>query len=895
MSSNALVFKGLIDKLHEVCDKTLNAAAAYCISRTHYNVEIEHWIIKLIDELDCDISALFRFYGVNVGELRHQLEVAIDGFKSGNSRNPGFSEDLVELTQNAWVHGSLEFGSRRLRSGHLLFALLDDRRRELPHELRKISVDSLREDMADVIAETSEAQSSASDGDTSSQSPDDHAQHSGSKTPALDQFTTDLTAAAREGKIDPVLGRDPEIRQIADVLLRRRQNNPILTGEAGVGKTAVVEGFARRIAEGDVPEPLQNVSIRSLDLGLLQAGAGIRGEFENRLKSVIAEVKGSAQPIILFIDEAHTMIGAGAAGGQGDAANLLKPALARGELRTIAATTWAEYKEFFEKDAALSRRFQIVKVEEPTESVAIDILRGLTATLEDHHKVRILDQALHDAVHLSKRYISGRQLPDKAISLLDTACSRVSMSRAATPPAIEDCQRRLEHIDVAVRILSREDASGRDRKLEIEEQHQERRSVEQQLSKLEERWNEEREIIADMDCLIAKLLDEPSFKNTEADDEAPAAEGQELDRDAACTELANLRSRLEELQGDKPMLYPEVDEAAVAEIVSNWTGVPLGRVVQNELSTVLELENQLRERVIGQDHALRTIAERIRSSRAGLNDPRKPTGVFLFVGPSGVGKTETAHALADLLYGGDQNMTVINMSEYKEEHRIAGLVGAPPGYVGYGKGGVLTEAVRRRPYSIVLLDEIEKAHPGVQDIFYQAFDKGSMRDGDGLDIDFKNVIFILTSNAGAEQIESWCLDPDTRPTPEALTSQLGEKLRTEPSLSSPSQPAFNAAFLSRTTLVPYYPLGQPELEQIARMHLDKLVARLAIQGHTLTYTDGALKELPKRAASTAAVGARMIENIIAKELLPLLSVELLGQESIRQIEIDFGGERFEVR
>src|SRR5579883_2732387 len=639
------------------------------LSRTHYNVELEHWLLKLADVADGDVAAIFRHYGVDEGRLRADLTRALDRLKSGNARAPALSPEIVALTREAWLFASVEHALMRLRSGHLLWALLADenlarRARDMSGQLLRIPVEGLKRDFAAVTAGSAEAAS------------------------AVTQFTLDLTAAARAGRIDPVLGRDGEIRQVIDILTRRRQNNPILTGEAGVGKTAIAEGLALRIAEGDVPPSLREVALRTLDLGLLQAGAGVRGEFENRLKAVIEEVKASPRPIILFIDEAHTLIGAGGPAGQSDAANLLKPALARGELRTIAATTWAEYKKYFEKDAALSRRFQLVKVEEPDEEGAIHMLRGLVGTLEAHHRVRILDEAVGAAVRLSARYIPSRQLPDKAISLLDTACARVAMSQSAIPAPIEDKERRIAAIDAELGILEREMASGADHRARQAELAAARADAEAAFAKLNAQWEEEKKLAAEIAALRAALED-------------PAGG----DKEAARARLAAAAAALRAVQGERPLIHPLVDAPAIAEIVEGWTGIPAGRMQADEIRTILDLKAAMERRVVGQSYALEVIAQAIRTARAGLTDPRKPIGVFLLVGPSGTGKTETALTLAELLYGGEQNLTVINMSEFKEEHKVSLLMGSPPGYVGYGEGGVLTEAVRRRPYSVILLDE----------------------------------------------------------------------------------------------------------------------------------------------------------------------------------------------
>ncbi|WP_291295947.1 type VI secretion system ATPase TssH, partial [Elioraea sp.] len=668
-------------------------------------------------------------------------------------------------------------------------------------------------------------------------------------TAALDQFTIDLTANAKAGKIDPILGRDQEIRQVIDILTRRRQNNPILTGEAGVGKTAVVEGFALRIAQGDVPPALKDVTVRTLDLGLLQAGAGVKGEFENRLKNVIDEVKASPKPIIVFIDEAHTLIGAGGAAGQNDAANLLKPALARGEMRTIAATTWAEYKKYFEKDAALTRRFQVVKVEEPAEPVAIAMIRGLVSTLEKHHGVRILDEAVEQAVKLSARFIPSRQLPDKGVSLIDTACARVAMSQAAIPAPIEDRRRRMALIDTEVEILDREMAAGAEHGVRKGELLEARAKASDELAALDERWEKEKEIVA-------------RLRETRAKIEDPKETG---DKEALKAALTTDSDALRAIQGEAPLIHPVVDGNAIAEIVESWTGIPAGRMQSDEIRTILALKDRMEERIVGQPQALEAIAEAVRTSRAKLADPRKPLGVFLMVGTSGVGKTETALTLADLLYGGEQNLTVINMSEFKEEHKVSLLMGSPPGYVGYGEGGVLTEAVRRRPYSVVLLDEMEKAHSGVQDVFYQVFDKGNMKDGEGRDIDFKNTIIIMTSNAGTDTIAKLCADPDTMPDPAGLAEAVRPELLK----------VFKPAFLGRVTMVPYFPLSDGILRQIVLLQLGRIRRRFA-ENYRAGFTwDEAIVEAIASRCKESASGARNVENILSRTMLPALSGQIL--------------------
>jgi type VI secretion system protein VasG len=861
----AIDLKSLVERLNPQCHRALEAAAGLTLSRSHYNVEIEHWLLKLLDGADGDLTGILRHYEVDETRLRVDLGRALDRMKTGNARAPGLSPDIVTLVKEAWLLASVEQGAARVRSGHLLWALLAEealarRAREASGQLLRISAEALKRDFAALTQGSSEAGGLGLDpAGAAGMTGETAAGRSG----ALAQFTIDLTQAARAGEIDPILGRDGEIRQVIDILTRRRQNNPILTGEAGVGKTAVVEGFAMRIAAGDVPPALREVIVRALDIGLLQAGAGVRGEFENRLKSVIDEVKASPRPIILFIDEAHTLVGAGAAPGQGDAANLLKPALARGELRTIAATTWAEYKKYFEKDAALTRRFQVVKVEEPSEPAAIAMVRGLVPTLERHHRVRILDEAISEAVRLSARYIPSRQLPDKAVSLIDTACARVAMSQAAVPAAIEDRQRRLAMIDAEVAILDRETATGADHGARKAELLGERAAAAADLARLDAQWQEEKALAADI-AAARQAIEDP---------------GNGEDKEGARARLAALNGKLRAVQGEQPLIFPVVEGQAVAGIVEGWTGIPAGRMRSDEIRTVLTLKEAMAERIVGQTHALESVARAIRTARAGLTDPRKPIGVFLFVGPSGTGKTETALTLADLLYGGEQNLTVINMSEFKEEHKVSLLMGSPPGYVGYGEGGVLTEAVRRRPYSVILLDEMEKAHPGVQDVFFQVFDKGMMKDGEGRDIDFKNSVIIMTSNAGYELIDKLSADPETAPDPEALGAALMPELTRY----------FKPAFLGRVTLVPYLPLSDSVIRGIVELQLRRVRQRVRESYRAgFDYAPELVATIATRCTETAS-GARNIEKILSQTLLPELSAEVLARlgrgEAINRISV----------
>ena len=876
--------KSLVGKLNEPCRNALEGAAGLCLSRTHYNVEIEHWLLKLLEIPDSDLLLILEKFEVNPGNLVRQLNRELDIIKAGNSRAPALSPTIVDLAKNAWMLASVEYGHSKATSAHILAALmLDENLRRATEatsgELKKILPESLRDVVRAIVGTTTESRSS-NVGDTSSG--DAPAMGAPSKSPALDKFTVNLTEAAKSGKIDAVLGRDEEVRQIIDILIRRRQNNPILTGEAGVGKTAVVEGFALRIASGDVPDQLKNVTIRSLDLGLLQAGASVKGEFENRLKSVIAEVKASPEPIIMFIDEAHTLIGAGGKEGQGDAANLLKPALARGELRTIAATTWAEYKKYFERDPALTRRFQVVKIEEPSEEKAINMMRAISEMLQNHHRVRIIDEAIVDSVRLSSRYITARQLPDKSVSLLDTACARVALSQSATPAAIEDTRRRITQCEATIQSLGRENASLGNCEERIAQLIAEKDSLQTHLVEQEAQWHKEAEKVKEIHGLQKQIEDDFHARNLSPekakDPKAPQALSDE-DLAKVKESLHKLREELAELQGETPMIQVNVNSQAIAEVVANWTGIPVGKMVSNEIKAVLELQNVMGDRVIGQPHALEAIAQSIRTSRAGLTDPRKPIGVFFMVGSSGVGKTETALALADILYGGEQNITVINMSEFKEEHKVSMLLGSPPGYVGYGEGGVLTEAVRRKPYSVVLLDEMEKAHPGVQDIFYNLFDKGTIKDGEGRDIDFRNTVIIMTSNAGEEHIRAMCAAQEEKPDPEVLLDNFRPQLLRY----------FKPAFLGRTTVIPYYPLGDEDLMKICVINMNRIKKRVKEHYNAeFSYDEDVLLNIVAR-SQEVDTGARNIENILTRTMLPAIAAECLARmannEDIQKIHI----------
>jgi type VI secretion system protein VasG len=865
--------KSLVGKLNEPTRIALEGAAGLCLSRTHYNVEIEHWLLKLLEIPGSDINAVLEKFDVDPGRLSQDLNRELDRIKSGNTRAPALSPNVVDVAKNAWLLASVDYGQTVATSAHLLTAImLDDGIRRsteaVSSELKKVTPESLREVTRAIVGTTHESGKSAMGDTNSAGSPG--VSGAPSKTPALDKFTVNLTEDARQGKIDPILGRDEEIRQIIDILIRRRQNNPILTGEAGVGKTAVVEGFALRIASGDVPDPLKDVCVRSLDLGLLQAGASVKGEFENRLKSVIAEVKASPQPIIMFIDEAHTLIGAGGKEGQGDAANLLKPALARGELRTIAATTWAEYKKYFERDPALTRRFQLVKIEEPDEEKAINMMRAISSMLQNHHGVRIMDEAIIDSVKLSSRYITSRQLPDKSVGLLDTACARVALSQSATPAAIEDTRRGITQCTTNIALLERENAALGTNAGRIDELKEKLRNLQALLIGQESQWEKEKDKVAKIhelqkrieeDFLARPLSDEVRKQKGLA---APLTDGE---KDKIKSSLHKLIEELGSIQGESPMIQVNVNSQAIAEVVANWTGIPVGKMLADEIQSILNLKDTLEQRVIGQSHALHAIAESIRTSRAGLTDPRKPIGVFFMVGPSGVGKTETALALADMLYGGEQNITTINMSEFKEEHKVSMLLGSPPGYVGYGEGGVLTEAVRRKPHSVLLLDEMEKAHPGVQDIFYNLFDKGTIKDGEGRDIDFRNTIIIMTSNAGEEHIRAMCEASEELPSPEVLLDNFRPQLLNY----------FKPAFLGRTMVVPYYPLNDENLLKICQLNMKRIEKRVREHYNShFSYDEEVLLHIVAR-CQEVDTGARNIENILTRTLLPALATECLSK------------------
>jgi type VI secretion system protein VasG len=876
--------KALIEKLNPVTRKALESAAGLCLSQTHYEVDVEHFLVRLLESENTDVHRIFRHFEIDPDRVITDLGRAMESFKSGNSRTPALSPRIPAMVREAWMMASVEFGAASVRSGHILLGLLDNPEtarmvKESAPDLRNISVETLQTNFHDLTKDSEEAKQAGSAQATPGKAGAGRAAGKPSGERALDQFTINLTERAQSGEIDPVLGRDDEIRQMIDILIRRRQNNPILTGEAGVGKTAVVEGFALRIAEGDVPEPLKNIALHVLDLGLLQAGAGIKGEFENRLKSVIDEVKASPVPIILFIDEAHTLIGAGGAQGAGDAANLLKPALARGELRTIAATTWSEYKKYFEKDAALARRFQVVKIDEPDEPRAMVMMRAIAPFLEQHHQVMITDDAILDAVRLSHRYISGRQLPDKAVSVLDTACARVAIGLQASPPAMEAAVRDLGQIEREMKRLKRESLTGRDHGERMAGLESRDREVRERLEALEKRLEAEMGVAGEL-----LELRQAIFASSEEDEEAsPDLPGQQ-------EKYRELEAKLAKIQGDDPLLSIAVDGNTVSEVVSAWTGIPTGRMLTDEIESVLALKDNLQKRIIGQDHALESIAQVVQTTHAGIEDPSKPTGVFMMVGPSGVGKTETALALSELLYGGEQNLITINMSEYQEAHTVSGLKGSPPGYVGFGEGGVLTEAVRRRPYSVVLLDEIEKAHPDVAELFYQVFDKGRLEDGEGRVIDFKNTLIILTSNVGTDLIMKSCADDETMPDPPALAEMLRPEL----------QKHFKPAFLGRLKVVPYYPITDENMRAIVRLKLNRIARRMRENRNVSFVFDDEIVETIASRCTEVDSGARNIDHILTNTLLPEMSQEILARmargEGIREVKVEVGEEgfRFEI-
>jgi type VI secretion system protein VasG len=879
----------LFGKLNTLAYKSVEAATVFCKLRGNPYVELVHWIQQILQNQDSDLHRILRQFDVNPSRLAADMTAALDKLPRGATSISDFSPHLEDAVERGWVYGSLKYGQSQIRTGHLIVGLVKTRELRsvlvgMSAEFAKIKPEALADDFDKIVAGSPEEGLAAADGSNlgGGAAP---GEASGAVAPAqmgkqeaLKKYSVDLTERARNGEIDPVVGRDDEIRQMIDVLMRRRQNNPILTGEAGVGKTAVVEGFAQRIARGDVPPFLKDVALKSLDIGLLQAGASMKGEFENRLRQVIDEVQASPKPIILFIDEVHTLIGAGGAAGTGDAANLLKPALARGTLRTIGATTLAEYKKYIEKDPALTRRFQVVKIDEPSEAKALLMLRGVAETLEKHHKVQLLDEALEAAVKLSHRYIQGRQLPDKAVSLLDTACARVAVAQHAVPAAVDDCRRRIQALETEQQIVRNESAVGVDHTRRIAEIEESLRAEKDSLATLEANWNKEKGLVVRILEIRGKLRGPAKAEKVEGTGSAVEAGAavaigatvgtlSESARAELLSELKALQSELAEFQGETPLILPSVDAQAVSSVIADWTGIPVGRMVKNEVQAVLALADTLNKRIIGQRHALDAIAKRIQTSRAGLENPSKPIGVFMLAGPSGVGKTETALALAEALYGNEQNVITINMSEFQEAHKVATLMGSPPGYVGYGQGGVLTEAVRRKPYSIVLLDEVEKAHADIHEIFFQVFDKGIMKDSEGTEIIFKNTIILLTTNVGTDLMMNMCKDPELMPDPESLVKAMRD----------PMLKVFPPALLGRIVTIPYYPLSDDMLKSIVRLQLGRVQKRIA-QNHKVpfTYDDTVLDLIVSRCTERDS-GGRMIDAILTNSMLPTLSTEFLGR------------------
>lgn len=890
----------LFGKLNSLAYKAIEGATVFCKMRGNPYVELEHWFAQLLQSQDSDLHRAIQHYGLDISVIAKDMTAALDRLPRGATAISDFSPHIENAIERAWAYATLQFGEAQVRTGYLLVGMLKTPGLRNPllglsKQFEKVKVEDLADNFAKICDASPESKMRAQDGTgmggigsagTPGEDAGAMAPAAMGKGDALKKFAVDLTEKAKKGEMDPVTGRDEEIRQIVDILMRRRQNNPLLTGEAGVGKTAVVEGFAQRLARGDVPPQLKEVKLLTLDIGLLQAGASMKGEFEQRLRQVIDEVQASPTPIILFIDEIHTLVGAGGAAGTGDAANLLKPALARGNLRTIGATTWAEYKKYIEKDPALTRRFQVVQVPEPDETKAILMLRGVASVLEKHHRVQLLDEAIESAVKLSHRYIPARQLPDKAVSLLDTACARVAVSQHAMPPEVEDCQRRIEALTVEQEIIGREEAIGIDvgkRSAQVQALLAESKA---QLEKLDARWKEEKGLVDRLLTLRGKLregnkpVDAPNqpvraerveanqpvrAELVEARTEGGGSEGQS--RAALLGELHELQAQISKIQGESPLILPSVDSQAVSSVVADWTGIPVGRMQRNEIETVLSLPRLLGQRVIGQDHAMEMIAKRIQTARAGLDNPGKPIGVFMLAGTSGVGKTETAIALAEALYGGEQNMIVINMSEYQEAHTVSSLKGAPPGYVGYGEGGVLTEAVRRRPYSVVLLDEVEKAHPDVHELFFQVFDKGFMEDGEGRSIDFKNTLILLTTNAGTDLIASLCKDPELMPDPEGMAKALRE----------PLLKIFPPALLGRLVTIPYYPLSDEMLGKIVELQLKRIKKRVEARYQIpFEYGDDVVKLVVSRCTESES-GGRMIDAILTNTMLPDVSREFLNR------------------
>lgn len=844
----------LFGKLNQTSYKTIESAAILCKARGNPYIELVHWINQIIMSENTDFHQAIKYFGIDEGKLAKDLTKSLDSLPRGASGIQDFSNSIEYAIKEAWFAASLIYSQSSVRTGHLLTSLktvkeLSSILHEISGEFTKINTDILQENFDKIMSESSEiSQQSPTVGESNVDPTMRDAAMGNGET--LKLYTVDMTERAKKGNSEPMTGRDQEIRMMIDILMRRRQNNPIITGESGVGKTAVAEGFAQRLAAGEVPDCLKGTKLLGLDIGLLQAGAGVKGEFENRLKRLIEEIKSSDTPIILFIDEVHTLIGAGGAAGLNDAANLLKPALARGEIRCIAATTWREYMKYFEKDPALSRRFQNVLIDEPDDEKSVNMLRGVSKTLENYHKVEISNDALHAAVKLTRRYIPARHLPDKAVSVLDTACARVAVSRNSEPAQLEYVKRRIEALTLEKEIVTRETE-------EFPEQNEKLIEIENLIisetdkrNELEERFKQETELTNEYLELLKKARD----KNCD-----------QANKDLLRHSIEQIKEKLSKLQGQSPMVLAMVDSQAISSIVSEWTGIPISRMAVGEIKSVLELSNEMNKRVIGQKHGLDLIAKRVTTARAQLADPNKPIAVFMLAGPSGVGKTETALALAEQLYGSETNMITINMSEFQESHTVSTLKGAPPGYVGYGEGGVLTEAVRRKPYSVLLLDEVEKAHKDIHEIFFQVFDKGRMEDGEGRLVNFRNTVIILTTNVGDDIITKLVMNKSNPPDEKTIEKYLRPEMLN----------IFPAALLGRLSIIPYYPLTEDSLNQIIDLRLEKIIKRVKENYNAeLAFTQAVKDEIIKRCDNVAS-GARLIDAVINNDILPSISEEFL--------------------
>lgn len=867
----------LFSKLNQVAYKSIESATVLCKTRGNPYIELVHWINQIIMSENTDFHSIIKYFNIDESKLSKDLISSMDSLQRGASSIQDFSNSIEVAIKESWMVSSIIFSESAIRTGHLLIALkntseLSLKLHEISKEFIKINGDILQEKFLDIVKDSIEVSSKVSNETSENRQAGSSISNAQmGKAEALSLYTIDLTQSAKEGKIDGIVGRDSEVRMLIDILMRRRQNNPILTGEAGVGKTAVVEGFAVRLAKGDVPDCLKGTVLRSLDLGLLQAGASMKGEFENRLKQVIEEVQSSDTPIILFIDEAHTLIGAGGTAGQNDAANMLKPALARGELRCIAATTWQEYIKYFEKDPALARRFQNILVDEPDDEKGIAMMRGISKTLEKHHNVRIADEALEASVKLSRRYIPARQLPDKSVSVLDTACARVAISQNSEPAEIEYSKRKIEALNLEKEILEREELEGKDHE---EKLNSIRLLIEKEIenkNNLDKKYEKERELTNELLSLIDEIrkLD----KNSQ--------EAKNLKN-----EISKKQTELEKNQGENPFVLPIVDTQAVSKVISEWTGIPLGRMMKDEINSVLNLKEEMNKRVIGQPNGLELISKRIVTARASLSDPNKPIAVIMLAGPSGVGKTETALSLAEQLYGSEKSIITINMSEFQEAHTVSTLKGAPPGYVGYGEGGVLTEAVRKKPYSVILLDEVEKAHSDVHEIFFQVFDKGMMEDGAGRLVDFRNTVIILTTNVGDDEIIELCQDENNLPNVEDLEKAV------RPAMLK----TFPAALMGRISVIPYYPLGKKSLINIIDLKLNKIIKRVEENYKAEIIFDEKVKDEIIKRCDNVASGARLIDAIINNDLLPEISIEFLKNimdgKILRKVSVSVENNKF---